>query len=134
MTVSLAQLLTTIEGYVRDSLGGASGCVLVFKLAGGRKVRLVVPLEGTAGTPPWPRQQGQDVPVPGLSETEALIVEALRGLGAEDWTIGKQVASLAGITYSGHFRTLLVNLCDRGVIQKNPLGQGFRLHPDFRKG
>ena len=68
-----------------------------------------------------------------LSADEVAIVKALQELAFEDWSIGKTIARRAGLQYGGGFRVLLVNLIARKVVEKNPAGTGYRLHPDCRK-
>jgi hypothetical protein len=65
-----------------------------------------------------------------LSALEAAIVGAL---DHETFLIAKQIATRCGQRCTGKLKVLIANLCDREILEKNPEGQGYRLHRTFRQ-
>ncbi len=67
-----------------------------------------------------------------FSDEEVAIVS---NLDHENWRVGKQIASLCCVPKKGMSRLfiLITNLVSRKVLIKNPDGNGYRLHPEFRR-
>lgn len=62
-------------------------------------------------------------------------VAVVNVLDHENWLVGKQIAKRCCVHEKGTSRLFIIvsNLCARKVLLKNPEGNGYRLHPEFRR-